>query len=194
MEYLLNNKLLENLNSWNWNLFFKTVVNLGNQFNQASWRMMKGEVICTALEVCSNGQAIYVDEVGYDLVVDNFKIEVKTEKKIINQNLDTKYIQLKNTRGEIQKFKQSFDYLLIANTGPISNTKPIFFAALTDWNTVYQNHKPMGDQIQCKLFKKDLNLLTSKEGVEVSNCFFKQNDESLKNYMKNGIKEWIKSI
>ena len=72
---------------------------------------MKGEVICTALEICSNGKAEYVDEVGYDLVVGEIKIEVKTEKKIIKNNFATKSIQLKNTRGETQQFEKSFDYL-----------------------------------------------------------------------------------
>jgi len=184
----MNDKLLENFNSWNWNLFFKAADRLGSQFNQASWRMMKGEVICTALEVCSNGHAVYVDEVGYDLIVDNFKIEVKTEKNIIKRDLNTKSIQLKNTRGQIQQFEQSFDYLLIANTSPS------YLAALTDWNTVYQNHILTGDQIQCALSQNDLNFLTSKEGIDVPNYLSNQNDESLKNYMKNGIKKWIQSI
>ena len=92
----MNKDLINKLKSWDWDLFFKTADRLGNQFNQASWRMMKGEVICTALEVCSNGQAVYVDEVGYDLIVDNLKIEVKTEKNIIKKDLSTKSIQLKN--------------------------------------------------------------------------------------------------
>ena len=54
----MNKDLINKLKSWDWDLFFKTADRLGNQFNQASWRMMKGEVICTALEVCSNGQAV----------------------------------------------------------------------------------------------------------------------------------------
>ena len=45
---------------------------------------MKGEVICMALEV-ANGDAIYVDEVGYDLIIGTTKIEVKTEKNIIKK-------------------------------------------------------------------------------------------------------------
>ncbi len=78
----MNDKeIVRNIKSWDWSLFFNTVDKLGSQFNQASWRMMKGEVICTALEICSNGKAEYVDEVGYDLVVGEIKIEVKTEKK-----------------------------------------------------------------------------------------------------------------
>ena len=36
---------------------------------------MKGEVICVALEVTSNSDAIYVDEVGHDLIIGTTKIE-----------------------------------------------------------------------------------------------------------------------
>ena len=70
------------------------------------------------LRLLGNGDAIYVDEVGYDLIIGTTKIEVKTEKNIIKKNLSTKSIQLKNTRGELQNFTQNFDYLLIANTQP----------------------------------------------------------------------------
>jgi len=183
----MDNEIVDNLKSWDWNLFFKVSNKLGNQFNQPSWRMMKGEVICTALEVCSKGKALYVDEKGYDLIVDNSKIEVKTEKNIIKTNLDTKSIQLKNTRGQIQQFEKSFDYLLIANTSPT------YIAALTNWETVYKNHRLTGDQIQCSLSQSELNFITSKNGTNIVNSFT-QNDESLKDYMKDGIKKWIKSI
>jgi hypothetical protein len=184
----MNDKeIVRNIKSWDWSLFFNTVDKLGSQFNQASWRMMKGEVICTALEICSNEKAKYVDEVGYDLVVGEIKIEVKTEKKIIKNNFATKSIQLKNTRGEIQQFEKSFDYLLIANTSPR------YISALTDWDRVFDHHVLTGDQIQCRLEKDDLILLTEKEGISIEQTDISKK-ESLKNYMKDGIKGWIREI
>ena len=88
------------LSKWDWSFFFHSVHCLGSEFNEASWRMMKGNVVCEALEMCSGGQAKYVDEVGFDLLVGNTKVEVKTEVGIIHKNMaKTKKIQLKNIRG-----------------------------------------------------------------------------------------------
>ena len=181
------NQITSILTNWDWPLFFNTVHHLGSQFNQPSWRMMKGEVVCMALEVASNGDAKYVDEVGYDLIIGNTRIEVKTEKRIIKPNLSTNAIQLKNTRGEIQVFNQNFDYLLIANT------QPTYIAAFCDWDTVYRNHQLTGDQIRCKLQEEDIHYLTSINGVDIDQSL-NVNEGALKDYIKNGIKEWIKEI
>ena len=78
------------------------------------------------MEKISNGTSKYVDLVGYDLIFMDKKIEVKTEKRLIKNNLDTKSIQLKNTRGTTQKFNKTFDYLLLINT------EAPFIAALGD--------------------------------------------------------------
>ena len=174
------------MSNWNWKYFFKACNALGVQFNDASWRMMKGEVICTALEKISNNSSEYVDEVGYDLIFMDKKIEVKTEKRIIKKNLDTKSIQLKNTRGVIQRFKKTFDYLLIINT------EAPFIAALTTWDEVNKKHLLKGDQIQCVIESENLMFLTPKSGVKID-----KNDEgnsSLKEYMRDGIKKWISEI
>ena len=180
-------EITNKLERWDWELFFNTVHQLGSQFNQASWRMMKGEVICMALEVASNGDAIYVDEVGYDLIIGTTKIEVKTEKNIIKKNLSTKSIQLKNTRGELQNFTQNFDYLLIANT------QPKYLSACCDWDTVYDNHKLTGDQIQCTLNSDEIEYLTPLNGIQIEDSN-RHSKESLKQYMKNGIRNWINKI
>lgn len=174
----------EKINAWDWELFFKTADALGSQFNQASWRMMKGEVICVALEMCSNGDAKYVDEVGYDLLIGDVKVEVKTEKAIIKKNDDTKAIQLKNTRGEVQKINKTFDYLLLANT------QQEYKAAIVEWEIVKPNCIKVGDQIQCKLRKEELTFI-SKYTLARNK---KKEETGLKTYMKNGIKKWILDI
>ena len=75
------NQINSMLTNWDWPLFFNTVHHLGSQFNQPSWRMMKGEVVCMALEVASNGDAKYVDEVGYDLIIETLGLKLKQKKE-----------------------------------------------------------------------------------------------------------------
>ena len=178
--------IAKHMSNWNWKHFFQVCDALGVQFNDASWRMMKGEVMCTALEQISNNSSEYVDEVGYDLTFMDKKIEVKTEKRIIKKNLDTKSIQLKNTRGVIQQFKKTFDYLLIINT------EAPFIAALTTWDEVNKKHLLKGDQIQCVIESENLMFLTPKSGVIIDKNAKSSN--SLKDYMRVGIKKWISEI
>ncbi len=180
------NDVAKQVSNWNWKYFFRACDALGVQFNDASWRMMKGEVICTALEEISNDTSKYVDEVGYDLIFMDKKIEVKTEKQIIRKNLDTKSIQLKNTRGVIQQFKKTFDYLLIINT------EAPFIAALTTWDEVNKKHLLKGDQIQCIIESENLMFLTKKSGVKINQNIEPNN--SLKEYMRDGIRKWISEI
>ena len=139
-----------------------------------------------ALEEISNNSSKYVDEIGYDLEYMGSKIEVKTEKKIIKKNLDTKSIQLKNTRGVIQNFNKTFDYLLIINT------EEPYVAALATWEEVNKKHQLKGDQIQCIIESENLKFLTKKSGLKIINNT-KSND-SLKEYMRDGIKKWIRDI
>jgi len=178
--------IAKGISKWDWNYFFQVCNALGNQFNDASWRMMKGEVICTALEEISDNSSKYVDEIGYDLVYMGKKIEVKTERRIIKKNLDTKSIQLKNTRGVVQQFKKTFDYLLIINT------EAPFIAALTTWEEVNREHLLKGDQIQCIIKSGNLIFLTDESGIDMNDNTKANN--SLKEYMRNGIKKWIKEI
>ena len=180
------NQVIEGISSWNWNLFFAVCNHLGSQFNQPSWRMMKGEVICMALEEISNNTSNYVDEIGYDLEYMGNKIEVKTERSIIKRNLDTKSIQLKNTRGVIQNFNKTFDYLLIINT------EQPYVAALATWDEVYKKHELKGDQIQCVIKSENLKFLTKTSGVKIN--YNSESNNSLKEYMRHGIKKWIKDI
>ena len=179
-------KVSECMSRWSWNSFAEVCNALGSQFNDPTWRMMKGEVICGALEKISNGTSKYVDEVGYDLIFMDKKIEVKTEKRLIKNNLDTKSIQLKNTRGTTQKFNKTFDYLLLINT------EAPFIAALATWDEVHKNHTQTGDQIQCVLKSEDLVLLTPKSGAIIGDK--SKSTYHLKEYIRDGIRKWISGI
>jgi len=180
----------DSLAGWDWSFFFHSVNCLGSEFNDASWRMMKGEVVCAALEMCSGGQAKYVDEVGFDMLVGDTKVEVKTEFGIIHRNLGrTKKIQLKNIRaraGEVPVLRRTFDYLLIINTGPP------FVSAFATWETVERNQEPTADQIQCQLKQSDIVFTTSLTGVPVSDKVSSRS--SLKDYVKEGFDEWLADI
>ena len=178
------------LSGWDWSFFFHSVSCLGSEFNEASWRMMKGEVVCSALEMCSGGQAKYVDEVGFDMLVGDTKVEVKTEFGIIYKNMTgTKKIQLKNIRagaGEVPNLQRTFDYLLIINTGPP------FVSAFASWETVDRNQEPTSDQIQCQLKSSDIVFTTPLTGVSVSDKV--TSGSSLKDYVKSGFNDWLNDI
>jgi len=180
----------DSISGWDWPLFFHSLNCLGNEFNEPSWRMMKGEVVCAALEMCNLGQAKYVDEVGFDLLMGNTKIEVKTEAGIIHKNLkSTKKIQLKNIRAKVGKvpvLHRTFDYLLIINTAPP------FVSAFATWKTVERNQEPTSDQIQCQLKQSDIVFTTPLAGVHVSDEVSSRS--SLKDYVKGGFDEWLKDI
>jgi len=179
-------QFITGISSWDWNLFFEVCNHLGSQFNQPSWRMMKGEVVCMALEEISNNSCKYVDEIGYDLEYMGYKIEVKTEKNIIKKNLNTKSIQLKNTRGVVQNFNKTFDYLLIINT------EQPYVAALATWEEVNKKHELKGDQIQCVIESENLKFVTEKSGLKINDN--SESNDLLKKYMRDGIKKWIKGI
>ena len=179
----------EALSKWDWSFFFHSVHCLGREFNEASWRMMKGNVVCEALEMCSGGQAKYVDEVGFDLLVGDTKVEVKTERRIIRKDMaKTKRIQLKNIRarfGKVPILERTFDYLLIINTSPP------FVSAFTTWETVEKNQFATSDQIQCQLGSKDFDLVsrdTFRVSDQISSPF------SMKRRMIEDIHEWLAGV
>ena len=177
------------LSKWDWSFFFHSVHCLGSEFNEASWRMMKGNVVCEALEMCSGNQAKYVDEVGFDLLVGDTKVEVKTEVGIIHKNMArTKKIQLKNIRasaGEVPILQRTFDYLLIINTGPP------FASAFATWETVERNQYPTSDQIQCQLSSQDLDFI-SRGTVRISDQI--SSPFSMKKRMIETTHEWLVGV
>jgi len=138
---------------------------------------MKGEVVSLTLEKASNGDARYQDQIGYDLVLRpppysrNARIEVKSMKQIFlkergDQPRDTRknLIQLKNTRGkrQQQKWKQTFDYLLLVQT------VPPFIASIVPWEVVNDNVEMAGDQIKIERLKEEqMTFVTPKNGFDV---------------------------
>lgn len=178
--------ITELMSKWDWITFFQSASNLGKQFNDRTWRFLKAEVLGIALEMASNGDAVYVDAPGYDLTVGDVKIEIKTQERAFTKNLDTASIRMKNTMGENQSFDKTFDYLVVANS------EPPYVAALAPWNEVYSGHRMTGDAITSKIEKAGLRFLTPETGVILSSEF--PPSESLKNYVRDGIREWVSKI
>ena len=179
-------QISETMRRWDWNTFFQSASNLGKQFNDRTWRFLKAEVLGIALEMASNGEAVYVDAPGYDLTIGDVKIEVKTQERAFTKNLDTASIRMKNTMGENQSFDKTFDYLVVANS------EPPYLAALAPWDDVYAGHRMTGDAITSKIRKEGLTFLTPKTGVILPSEF--PPSESLKNYVRDGIREWVSKI
>jgi len=181
--------LVDQMSNWNWQLFFRAACNLGDEFNETTWRFLKAETLAIALEMSSEGEAKYVDETGYDLIVGNVKIELKTvgssKKRAFTKSLGTSTLRIKNTMGE-QKFEKTFDYLVVANS------EPPYLAALTTWEEVYRGHKPTPDAITSKIKKEGLNFLTSEEGEILEQGF--PSSDSLKEYVRGGIRDWVEGI
>jgi hypothetical protein len=178
--------VLEPIQGWDWPLFFKYATHLGKQLNQTTWRFLKAEVLGHAMEMVSHSEAKYVDESGYDLELGNIKIEVKTHAKIFTNQLDTRYIRMKNTMGETQLFEKTFDYLLVANT------EPPYVAAIATWDDVYKEHRLKMDVIESKIKKSDLQFVTPETGIDISSEVFE--DSNLKNSIIEGIREWLAEI
>ncbi len=186
----VTNDLVDQMSNWNWQLFFQAACNLGDQLNETTWRFLKAETLAIALEMSSGGEAKYVDDTGYDLVIGDVKIEVKTvgnlTQRAFTKSLDTSTLRIKNTMGMTQKFEKTFDYLVVANS------EPPYLAALTTWEEVYRGHKPTGDAITSKIKKEGLNFLTSEEGEILAQGF--PPSDSLKEYVRDGIRDWVERI
>jgi len=162
------------MESWRWNLVFHTIHSVGHNLNGETWRMMKGEVVNFSLERASNGDAIYADRIGYDLVLSRdispsiVKIEVKSMEQIFckdwrdaPRNTLKDIIQLKNTRGKIQGWRQTFDYLLLVQT------VPPFIASVVPWEVVDQHIKKTGDQLKIGLKEEEMTFITPKDGFDI---------------------------
>ena len=178
--------LADQMSKWDWLTFFQSASNLGDQFNDATWRFLKAEVLGIALEVASNGDAKYVDALGYDLTIKDIKIEIKTQNKIFTKKLDTTSIRMKNTMGKNQTFEKTFDFLIVANS------EPPYLAAIVPWHEVHKSHKMTGDAVTSKIKKHCLRFITSENGVVLPDNF--PPSASLKEYVRDGIREWIDEI
>ena len=182
--------LANRLSKWDWKFFFQVAHELGDQFNDNTWRFLKAEVLAIALEISSNGEAEYVDETGYDLKVGDLKIEVKTVgskwERAFTKKLDTTTLRMKNTMGKKQKFLPTFDYLVVANS------EPPYLAALATWDDVYQGHKRTGDAVTSKIKKQNLNFLTPEFGIEIEDGL--PSSYSIRDYVREGIRDWVMEI
>ena len=138
--------------SWDWALVSNAMHSIGTQLNARTWRMLKGEVISKAVEKASNYEAEYVDEEGYDFSWQGLRVELKSEQRMFKRDT-TADIQLKNTRGTQQVFKQTFDLLLLVQS------KAPFKASIVEWDIVDAYHRLDGDQIKAKIPLEELTMI-----------------------------------
>ena len=110
----------------NWNKFFSVVDVTGDSLNERKNRFEKSDLFEQALDVCSDGQMKWVDEVGHDHIYNMVKIEMKSQQHCLytkTGNLKKKVgsIKLMNSLGDAsgRTFDDvvRFDHLLIVDTG-----------------------------------------------------------------------------
>ena len=158
---MVSEEIVKSFNSWDWGLVSKAMHSIGTQLNARTWRMLKGEVISKAIEKASNYEAQYVDQEGYDFVWRGLRVELKSEQKMFKKET-TADIQLKNTRGQMQVFKKTFDILLLVQS------KVPFMAAIVEWELVNEHHRPDGDQIKAKIPFEDIEMVHKGEVIDWS--------------------------
>lgn len=134
---------LDKLQSYDYQCMTNMLERLGGQLNKPSYRFMKGEAICIALEKATDGYLKYVDEEGYDMITpDGVKYEVRSEANCFYARKDAvkKGTILKNGNG-VGEFTKNFDYLLRID----SNPERMRIAAFT-WETCKEHCYAAGDQ------------------------------------------------
>jgi len=178
--------LVDQISNWNWNIFFQTASNLGDQFNDRTWRFLKAEVLAISMQSASGNSAEYIDKLGYDLIMDGAKIEVKTQAVAFCKNFDTRSIRMKNTMGDAQRFEKTFDYLIIASS------EPPYIAALTTWDEVFNGHKMTKDAVTSKIPSSGLSFLTPTDGWRLPPDF--PPSDTLKDFVREGIGKWVEGI
>ena len=180
------NILASEISEWNWEMFFKAAKKLGKQFNDRTWRFLKAEALAISMQTASNYSAEYKDDLGYDLIMNGTRIEVKTQETAFCKNLDTRSLRIKNTMGDKQSFPSTFDYLIIAST------EPPYQAAMTTWEFVNLNKKFTKDAITAKIPKKHLLFLTETDGMKLSQT--SSESYELKDNIRDTISKWVEKI
>ena len=181
----------DQMKKWDWNFVFAAERDIQTEMDDPTWRFIKSEVISRAIQVASRGEAVYVDEVGHDFLLnDEVRIELKRDKKAFNKSGDTKWLQLKNTRADAQQLTRTFDYLLI-----VQSTPP-FRASIATFDDVNQNIRVTNDQIQAKIPENCLIHITPKSGFEISKTTrerlgFNRRGNSLHTKIDFGINRWL---
>ncbi len=100
-----------------WQCMLDTIEAVGDQLNKPTYRFLKGELVCCAVEEATGME--YVDEVGYDLVdSDGTTYECRSMTSLFYKTKDCtkKGIVLKNMFSTQGNAGLGFDYLLLVQT------------------------------------------------------------------------------
>jgi hypothetical protein len=109
-----------------WCRFFRIVDHVGDSMNDRKSRFDKSDMFEDALDDCSKGAVQWVDNIGWDHVVGNITMEMKSQKNCLYTSKGTlkkktASIKLMNSLGSAEKRTADevmrFDYLLIVDTG-----------------------------------------------------------------------------
>ena len=104
----------------NWQCVLDTIEAVGDQLNKPTYRFLKGELICCAVEEATGME--YVDEVGYDLVdsenMHSYEVRSMTSAFYKRGEFTKKGIILKNMLSSktVGNAGLGFDYLLLVQT------------------------------------------------------------------------------
>lgn len=165
-----------------WNSFFSMVNDLDDQLNSRKDRFDKADILELGVQMYSDGDLTWCDEVGYDHMCERTgdKIEMKSQKyclltKIGNPKKKTASIKLTNTLGSSsdRKYKKTFDKLLIVDTGNESS----YSAAYVSYEDMKPYVKSSGDGFTIQIPVEKLNWLVTPKELE-----FDTNKKSSENY------------
>ena len=131
-----------------------------------TWRFLKSEVMSRAIQLSSGGELVFVDEVGYDFVLNgNVRIELKSQKKAFNVGGNTAKLKLKNTQHEAQALTKTFDFLMVIQT------MPPYRVCLVGFDDVSANCEIVRDGIKTQIPEDCLINITPKKGMSLRKVF-----------------------
>ena len=114
------------VNAVDWSRFFTIVDHVGDSMNDRKSRFDKSDMFEDALDNCSEGAVQWVDNVGWDHVIGDITMEMKSQKNCLYTSKGalkkkTASIKLMNSLGSAEKRTADevmrFEHLLIVDTG-----------------------------------------------------------------------------
>jgi hypothetical protein len=151
----------------------KVCANIGKDFNSRSDRFIKSEIMDITYAKLSEIE--YVDEVGYDLLFDGYRISSKGQESVFCKKKPmTRDIALTNTRDDKKNREKDFDLLII------TQTKPPMAIAICTYEACLKNKKVTSDQIKTRIEYDDLKFIIHPS----ESILFEKDKTDLKRYKR----------
>ena len=155
------------LNKVDWNLVFSVMVSLKRTYNSGSETFIKADIVCKAIEVASNKELLYINEIGCDFYIPklNLRMEMKSGQSIFsNKKNKTAGIKIKNLRGlknlDEVRLEKTFDFMLLLEPDK---------AAIISFENVTKDLQIYSDGIGTKANIYDLEIFKEVYHVEETN-------------------------